>query len=184
MPLRKASAYSKKNITPYTRKSSKSKKNYIKTVPENKITRFKMGEKSNWEKGDMEHVIKLVSGEKVQIRDNALEAARKYVLRLLNEKIPEEFYFEVKTYPHQILRENKVYSGASKGERVNTGMAQSFGSVMGRAAVVKKDKPVFLIALYSAEHKGMVNDALSRVKSKLPCKTRILYENREVEDKD
>ena len=183
MPLRKASAYSKKHITPYTRKSSKSKKNYVKTVPENKITRFKMGQKSDWEKGEMKHVIKLVSGEKVQIRDNALESARKYVLRLLTEKIPEEFYFEVKTYPHQILRENKVYSGASKGERVNTVMAQSFGSVMGRAAVVKKDKTVFLVALYSAEHRSLVNDALSRIKSKLPCHTRILYENKEAEEK-
>lgn len=181
MPLRKASAYSKKKITPYTRKSSKSKKNYVKTVPENKITRFKMGQASDWEKGKLKHVIKLVSGEKVQIRDNALESARKYVLRLLTEEIPEEFYFEVKTYPHQILRENKVYSGASKGERVNTGMAQSFGSVMGRAAIVKKDQAIFLIALYSPDHKALINDALGKVKSKLPCHTRILYENREAD---
>ncbi len=179
MALRKASSYSKRNITPYTRKSSKSKKNYIKTVPLNKVTRFKMGQKSDWEAGKMNHIIKLVSGEKVQIRDNALESARKYVLRLLHKQIPEEFYFEVKTYPHQIIRENKVYSGASKGERINTGMAQSFGSVMGRSAVVNKNKTIFLLALYNEKNRKLVYGALKRVKPKLPCHVRILYQNKE-----
>jgi large subunit ribosomal protein L10e len=179
MPLRKASSYSKKKVTPYTRKSAKKKKSYVKTVPHNKIVRFKMGRKSDYEQGKLKNIIKLVSGEKILIRDNALEAARKFILRNLQKELPEQFYLEVKTYPHHILRENKVYSGASKGDRYNTGMSQSFGSVMGSAAIVKKNQAIFIIALEDEKKRGVVNKILNKVKPKLPCHSRILFEKKE-----
>ena len=44
MALRKASAYTKRYARPYTRNSKKRKKSYIKTVPNSRIVKFKMGD--------------------------------------------------------------------------------------------------------------------------------------------
>ena len=41
--LRKANAYSKKKVVPYTRVSKKKSKSYVKTVPHQKIVKFTMG---------------------------------------------------------------------------------------------------------------------------------------------
>ena len=40
--LRKATAYSKKKVVPFTRVSKKRQKSYIKTVPPQKIVKFQM----------------------------------------------------------------------------------------------------------------------------------------------
>ena len=40
--LRKARAYSKKRVVPYTRISKKKSKSFIKTVPQQKIVKFSM----------------------------------------------------------------------------------------------------------------------------------------------
>jgi len=42
-PLRKATAYSKKKVLPFTRVSKRKQKSYIKTVPPQKIVKFDMG---------------------------------------------------------------------------------------------------------------------------------------------
>jgi len=44
MALRKGSAYSKRYARPYTRKSKKRSKSYIKTVPNSRIVKFQMGD--------------------------------------------------------------------------------------------------------------------------------------------
>lgn len=176
MALRKASAYTKKRQRTFTRTSKVKSKNYIKTKPPQQIVRFKMGKKSEYNEGKLKNIIKLVSKEKVLIRDNSLEAARKCILRLLQKEIPDKFYLEVKPYPHIVLRENKVYSGASKGERVNTGMAQSYGGVIGRAASVKKEQVIILIAHLNKQDRKFIVDSIEKIKPKLPCKTKLEME--------
>ncbi len=176
MALRKASSYTKQKGKAYTRSSSKKNKNYIKTKPQQNIIRFRMGQRSDYHKGKFKNMVKLVSGEELLIRDNALEAARKHVLRVLQKKIPEQFYFEVKPFPHHVLRENKVYSGASKGDRYNTGMSQSFGTVMGRAAKVKKNQTIFLVAFLNKQDRPIIVKALEKVKAKLPCHSKLSFE--------
>ncbi len=176
MALRKASAYSKKRNSAYTRSSKRASKNYIKTMPQQKIVKFKMGAISDFEKGKLKNIIKLVALEEALVRDNSLEASRKYVLRILNKEIPGNFYFEVKVFPHHILRENKTYSGASKGDRVNTGMAQSFGKTIGRAARVKKNQTIFLLALLNKNDIKLGVSSLSKIKPKLPCHSRLKME--------
>lgn len=179
MALRKALAYSKKRNRAYTRSSKKSSKNYIKTLPQNKIVKFKMGAVRDFQEGKLKNIIKLISLEEVLIRDNSLESARKYILRLLNKEIPGNFYLEVKIFPHHILRENKTYSGASKGDRINTGMAQSFGKTIGRAAFVRKNQPVFLLALLNKNDRKLGISTLNKIKSKLPCNSRLMMEKLE-----
>src|SRR3989344_4449282 len=125
MGLRKASAYSKKKARPYTRKSSKRKKSFIKAVPQNKIVKYNMGNKKI-EQGGGKFNVTLVSTEKVQIRDNSLEACRQYVNKALEKVAPGNFYFSVRVFPHHILRENKAAAGAG-ADRLSSGMKHSFG---------------------------------------------------------
>ena len=179
MALRKACAYSKKKVTPYTRRSNVKSKSYIKTIPQQKIVKFKMGDIRGYEKGKLRRIVKLVSGEKVVIRDNALEAARQYIQNTLQKTIPGLYYFEVKVFPHHILRENKVYGGGSKGERINTGMQQSFGTTLGRAAIVKKNQDMFLLAVFNDKARKDAAVALTKIKAKLPCKSKLIFEKKE-----
>jgi hypothetical protein len=67
MALRKAAAYSKKRVRAYTRKSNVKKKSYIKTIPPQKIVKFKMGAVGDYNKGKLKQLIKVISKEKVLI---------------------------------------------------------------------------------------------------------------------
>lgn len=177
MAVRKALAYSKRKATPYTRKSKKKSKNYVKTVPLQKITKFNMGKIRNYNEGKFKNVMKIVAGEAVQIRDLALEACRMILNNQLNKKFIGNYYLGCKVYPHQILRDNKTFSGGTKGERVQTGMKHSFGSTTGRAARVKKDQEVFVIAFSNKKDINFVRALCYKVTPKLPCKTKVVYQH-------
>src|SRR3989344_5854923 len=139
MALRKASAYSKKKVRPYTRRSSKRKKAFIKAVPPNKIVKYNMGSMKDNIQGKHNYVVSLVTEEKIQIRDNSLESCRVLINKNLDKHIPGNYYFVIKTYPHHILRENKTAAGAG-ADRLSSGMTHSFGITVGRAAIVPKEK--------------------------------------------
>jgi len=178
MALRKASAYSKKKMRPYTRKSSKKSKSYIKTIPQQKIVKFRMGAIADFRKGKLKQIVKLVSSEKVLVRDNALESSRQYIQKSLDKEFPGQFYFEVKVFPHHILRENKVLTGAG-ADRMQTGMQQSFGTVMGRGAIVKPGQELFIVAVVNDKAKKVAMKTLSQIKSKLPGRSRLVLEKKE-----
>ncbi|HRZ85267.1 MAG TPA: 50S ribosomal protein L16 [Candidatus Paceibacterota bacterium] len=173
--LRKAGAYSKRYARPYTRKSKRKSKNFIKAVPVQKINKFNMGKMKLYEERKFDTVIKVATTEKVQIRDNALEAARQYISRNLENKIPGQYYFEVRVYPHHILRENKMLTGAG-ADRMQTGMSASFGKAMGRAALLKQNQEIYLISTSGDKQIKIIKDIINSVKSKLPCKTKITQE--------
>src|SRR3989344_4393740 len=175
MALRKAASYSKRKVCVYTRVSKVKSKSYIKTVPPQKVVRFQMGAIKDYEKGNFKIIIKLVSGEDVVIRDNAIEASRQYIHKILEENFLNQYYFEVKVHPHHILRDNKMITGAG-ADRMQTGMAHSFGSTNGRAAVANKGKEIFLIAVNGEKARKITFHALKGIKAKLPCKTRIALE--------
>jgi len=177
MALRKALAYSKKKVRPYTRKSKTKSKSYIKTIPQQKIVKFRMGKIKDHESGKFKNIVKLIAGEKVLIRDNALESARQHILKVLEEEIPGQYYFEVKVFPHHILRENKTLTGAG-ADRMQTGMQKSFGTVMGRAAIIKPGQTIFLVSFFHEKQRSIVNKALNKIKAKIPCHARLVMEKR------
>jgi|SRR3989344_2430344 len=177
MALRKALAYSKKHTRPYTRTSSVKSKNYIKTVPQQKIVKFKMGSIKDYEQGKLKNIVKLVSGEDILVRDNAIEASRQYIHKILETDLAGQYYFEVCVFPHHILRENKALTGAG-ADRMQTGMQLSFGKTIGRAAIVKVGQPIFLVAVFHERSRSLVNKILNKVKSKLPCHARMVFEKR------
>lgn len=179
MALRRAAAYSKKYARPYTRKSKVKSKSYIKTIPPQKIIKFNMGNIKAFENGEYKILLRLISKEKVMIRDNALEACRQVIHKDLENAMLGAYFFAVRKYPHHILRENKVYSGGSKGERVNTGMQQSFGTAIGRAAFIDPGEVIFEIAFNEKKHIQVARKALEKIKPKLACATKIVFEKRE-----
>jgi large subunit ribosomal protein L10e len=173
--LRKASAYSKKKARPYTRKSKKKGKSYIKVIPQNKIVKYNLGNQAGFMKGKMKFVMKFVADENVQIRDNALEAGRLIINKTLERRAPKQFYFTIKVYPHHILRNNKTAAGAG-ADRLSSGMKHSFGVVEGRAALIKPGTEIFNVACESEQVARIAREAFNMVKSKMPCKSKIVFE--------
>ena len=172
MALRKGSAYSKRYARPFTRVSKKRTKSYIKTVPNSQIVKFKMGDIKGFDKGEYPIALHIVSKENCQVRDNSIEAVRQFLNRFLQVKLGKEFYLAVPIYPHHILRENKMLTGAG-ADRMQTGMSRSFGKTMGRAALVKPGQTMYIIGVKDAKAEVEARKLIKSVKSRLACKTTI-----------
>jgi large subunit ribosomal protein L10e len=171
MALRPAKCY-RKLERPYTRRSNrKPKKGYVKGVPDKKIHRFEMGDP----KKAYRLKAYIVSERGVQIRHNALEAARiacnKY---LVTEIGKENFFMKVLIFPHHVMRENALATGAG-ADRFSEGMRRAFGKPIGLAARVKPNQRIFEIRLDSGkEH--IAKEALRRAVMKFPTPCRIVFE--------
>jgi large subunit ribosomal protein L10e len=168
MALRKSSSYSKRKTRPYTRKSKKRTKSYIKTVPNSKIVKFKMGDITGFDSSQYPIILNIISKENCQIRDNAIEAVRQYLNRFLQTKLNKDFYLEVKIYPHHILRENKMLTGAG-ADRMQTGMSQSFGKTIGRAAIVKSGQILYIIGVKTSKAEAEARKLIAASKARIPC---------------
>jgi len=175
--LRKGAAYSKRKARPYTRASKVRQKSYIKTVPQSQIVKFVMGDAKGKDQGKYPISLIVRSKEKVQIRDNAIEAIRQFLNRFLLERVGKEFCFEIKIYPHHILRENKMLTGAG-ADRMQTGMSRSFGKTIGRAALVKPNQVIFIIHILTSKHEVEARKLICSAKSRIPCKISIEKEVR------
>lgn len=164
--LRSFSCY--KNVKrAYTRKSKFKRKAFIKSVPNIKLAKFDYGDLTK----DFPVRLDLVSKEKIQIRHNALEAARQVVIRAIN-KVTKSYHFKIRVYPHHVLRENKMLTGAG-ADRMQTGMQKSFGKATGSAAQLKVNQPIF--SLFVDEQDGTAaKEALRGAFSKFPCKCSIV----------
>ncbi len=175
MALRKSSSYSKKHVVPFTRISKQKKYAYAKVVPPAKIVKFNMGNLKGYEAGKFSHVLTLTTDENVQIRQNSLEACRQFVNKKLDESITGQYFFRVIPYTHHIQRENKMLTGAG-ADRTQTGMQLSFGRAIAKAAILKKGEGIMSVAVANQKATSIVRHLYKQIKSKLPCKTRIVYE--------
>jgi len=165
--LRKGHCYTK-IVRAYTRHSRVKARNYIKAIPTIKIVRFDMGDS----KKNFEYELSLVSNDDHQIRHNSLEATRQTINRRLYNKLgPKGYFFKLNLYPYHILRENKMLGGAH-ADRLQTGMAHSFGKPVGLAARAKKNSAIFTAKVdqNNLEH---AKEALNLAKPRMPGKYRI-----------
>jgi len=174
MGLRKAASYSKKRIRTYTRKSAKRKKAYVKAIPAIKIVKYNMGNKAAHVAGKHNYVVSMLADEKAQMRDNALESCRMIINKSLEKEAPGEFYFEIKVYPHNILRENKTAAGAG-ADRLSSGMKHSFGITVGRSAIVSKGKEIFCVFCANEKVAQIAKKTLIKAKPKVPFKNKIVF---------
>lgn len=175
MGLRKAASYSKKPATPYTRNSRRKNKAYIKTIPHVKVAKFTIGDQKGYRAGKHKFVVRLVSNEDVLLRDNAIEAGRMHIHKIMEEQIPGQYFFGVKVHPHHFLRNNKT-SGVAGADRLSTGMSHSFGVIEGRAAIVPKNKDIFFISCIDEKGARIIREAMESVKAKMPCAVKIVFE--------
>ncbi len=153
---------------PYTRKSKFTKKNYVRVAPTLRIQRFEAGNPNK----KFEYFVLIRPKTRLQIRDNAIEAARQASNRVLAKNMTkDDYYFKTRVYPHHILRENPLASGAG-ADRMSTGMARSFGKNIGIAAQVDKTKPIFQINVNKQNLKH-AKRAMKLASTKMPCKCYI-----------
>ena len=163
---------------PYTRFSKYKNKNFIRSRPVCKVVRFDAGEVGKHFEYDMH----LITKGSLQIRDTALESARQCSGRVLEKNLGKTGYFmQIQVYPHHVLRENVMATGAG-ADRMSTGMARSFGKSMGVAAQVKKGQTIFLVKINKA-NLALAKTALDRAASKLPCACTIVVEKSTIVEK-
>lgn len=168
--LRKFVAY-RRMERPYTRFSKYKNLNFVHSRPVSRVVRYTQGEQG----GKFDYNVNLVSKARLQIRDNAIESARLSVTRLLEGSLPKNAYhFLTRIYPHHVLRENPLASGAG-ADRMSTGMAHSFGKPIGVAAQVPKGKSMLTIRV-NEENLPVARKALKRASYKLPCACKIVAE--------
>jgi len=149
---------------PYTRKSKYRKKNFVRASPHNLIVRYDMGDLQK----KFEYKLEIKSKSALQIRHNALEAARKSGNRVLEKKTGKVgFMLKLRVYPHHILRENPLASGAG-ADRMSTGMAHPFGKPIGLAAQIHKNQTIFDIHV-DKNNLPAAKEAAKRIQSKIPC---------------
>lgn len=163
--LRAFSCYRKPKRA-YTRKSKYKKKGYIKSVPNIKVVKFDLGDL----KTDFPVQVDLLAKEHIQIRHNALESARQVVVRKLG-KLGKPYHFKIRVYPHNVLRENKMLTGAG-ADRMQTGMQRAFGKATGSAAVLKIGQPIFSLYVDKGDVEPF-KKALRAAAPKLPCKCTV-----------
>lgn len=168
MGLRPGRCY-RKPSRPYTRVSQKKpRKGYIKGVPTSVIAQFEQGKK-----GDYSAKVFLLSDMTVQIRHNALESARIATVQGLDKNIKKgaSYFFKIRVFPHQVLRENALATGAG-ADRFQQGMRQSFGKPIGTAARVKTGQRIFEIQINKSDV-DVAKLAFKKASHKLPMTTRI-----------
>jgi len=154
----------------YTRWSKYKKLCYVAARPANKISRYTGGTQENFTVK-----IHLVAKSDLQIRDAALESARQTSNRVLEGALGKAgYFFQMRCFPHHILRENPLASGAG-ADRLSTGMAHNYGKPIGIAARIFEGQPIFTIKTYK-EHIPLARRAMKRASYKLPCKCSILVE--------
>jgi len=165
--LRKGVAY-RKLERPYTRRSKYRKKNFVRANPHNLIARYETGDL----KKKFDTTMLVISEQDLQIRHNAIEAARRSSNRVLEKKTGKVgFKLKVRIVPHHLLRENPLASGAG-ADRMSTGMAHSFGKVIGIAARVYAGSPIFEIQFDKVNIEA-AKEAAKRIISKVPCTCKI-----------
>ena len=140
----------------------KPKKNYVRALPHTSLQVFRTG--VNSDAYDME--VTLDTLERIQLRSNSIEAARIVANKLLEANIPNQYCFIVRVYPHNVIREHKMATGAG-ADRISQGMkVNAFGRPVSIAARMGANQPVFMIRTSSSNRK-LAFQAMKRAKSKL-----------------
>ena len=153
---------------PYTRTSSKVQaKDYITGIPGSKISQFEMGKKG----GDFDIRIEIIALNAGTIRHNTLEAMRIVASRHLQKIGTFNFFYKIPTYPHHVMRENPMATGAG-ADRFSQGMRASFGKPIGRATLINSGDVIAYVDT-SRRYLEHIKECLKKSCYKVGIKTRI-----------
>src|SRR5213592_13713 len=146
---------------PYVRRE------YISGKPQLKIARFSSGQS----KVDYDYKLELIVSEKLQIRHNALEAARLAANKTMSQAGDMSFFSRLTVFPHLVLRENKMIATAG-ADRLQEGMRKAFGKPIGLAARVEIGSVILELGV-KAENLEKAKEATHAASAKLPMKTKV-----------
>ncbi|NPA76127.1 MAG: 50S ribosomal protein L16 [Euryarchaeota archaeon] len=146
------------------------RREYMGGVPNPKIVHFEMGNVKA--KNDFPVELSLVVDEACQIRHNALEAARIIANKHLGRIGTANYFLWIRVYPHHVLREHKMATGAG-ADRISSGMSKAFGKAVGTAARVRSGQIVMSARVYP-HNVEKAKHALREASYKLPTPCRIL----------
>lgn len=146
---------------PYVRRE------FIAGKPQIKIARFSSGQAGN----NYDYKVELLATEKIQIRHNALEAARLAANKRMATAGEMSFFSIMRVYPHVILRENKMIATAG-ADRLQEGMRRAFGKATGLAARVRPGQ-VLLEAQVTSANLDLAKEGFKVASSKLGCPTDV-----------
>lgn len=157
---------------PWTRVSQRTpRRSYVKGVPVSKIHQFEMGDVKG--QANFPVIYHLVAGMEVQLRSNCMEAARTISAGFLQKNLGEKgFFVKIRKYPHHVLRENPLATGAG-ADRFSQGMRRSWGNPIGQAARLQKGDKIMTVRV-PAGKEDIVKEALDRACKKLPGKCRVV----------
>ena len=180
--LRTARAY-RRVKRPWTRVSRKKKKSFVRGAPNVRVVMFDNG---NLRK-QFPVQLDLISRVRLQVRDNALEAARQTAVRHLDIICGKENWFmKIRAVPHHVIREKPLATGAG-ADRFQQGMGHGFGKPYGHACQVKIGK--ILMSFYvNQEHVAAAKEAARKATCKMPmrCETLVkknpLFKEQKVEE--
>ena len=145
-------------------------KRYMGGVPGIRISQFDIGDLRT----KFPVHVHLIAEEQCQIRHIALEAARISANRYIVKKAGNTYHLKLRVYPHNVLRENKIATGAG-ADRISEGMRAAFGGAVGTAARVHPGVKIFTIST-TEEHVDDAKEALRKGGVKLPTPWRIEIE--------
>jgi large subunit ribosomal protein L10e len=157
----KGANYREPRGMPYVRRE------YIAGKPQSKIAKFSSGKIRN----DYDFKLELLVNENIQIRHNALEAARLAVNKRLAQAGEDTFFSKLKVYPHVLLRENKMIATAG-ADRLQEGMRRAFGKATGLAARLKPGQSI-IEAYVMLDNLSLAKEGFKIASSKIGCPTEI-----------
>ncbi len=147
-----------------------SQRKYMGGVPAIRISQFDLGDL----RAHFPVKLHLVAEEQCQIRHIALEAARVSLNRYIAKKAGNAYHLKLRLYPHNVLRENKIATGAG-ADRISEGMRAAFGQPVGTAARVHPGTKIFTLET-TEDHVADGKIALRKGGVKLPTPWRIVVE--------
>lgn len=147
------------------------RKDYIRKIPGSKIVQYDMGNLS----GEFPLTVSLAVKEPTQLSHNALEAARIASNRLMLRKSGRMgYHLKIRVYPHHIVRENPMATGAG-ADRVQDGMRKAFGKPVSSVALVKANQKILTIRTNKRNFKD-AKEALRRAAMKFPVPCRFIVD--------
>ena len=153
MVRKPASMYRQIKGQAYTRRE------YMGGVPASRVSQYEMGNL----KQDFPVVLTLRVKNRVQVRHISIEAGRIAANKVLNGQAgTANYHMTVRAFPHVVLRENKLATGAG-ADRVSSG----FGKTVGTAAMLERNQAILTVRV-PADKASIAKDALWRASMKFP----------------
>ena len=157
MVRKPASMYRRITGQAYTRRE------YMGGVPASRLSQFDMGSPG----AEFPVILTLKVKNRVQIRHIALEAGRIAANKMLSSQAGvANYHLKMRAFPHCVLRENKLATGAG-ADRVSSGMRNGFGKAVGTAARLERDQAVITVRV-SADKVNVAKTALWKASMKFP----------------